>query len=282
MILNDKTLEKLRILINEEIKYKSGPDLVNLFNKYGFNDSYGQGFPSRWKYTDEKLSKINGTPEIDKLIKEVFSPINFIENPNNLEKFILDFNQYLKFDGWKLNIESNKIYIIKYIEEKNIKETPKTEKEFLNFDYGELDIKSLNFEELFYEIILNRVEEIKVTINNRSPLATIFLIGSTLEGILLNFAYRHIPLYNRATASPKLNGKVKNLPDWSLNNLIDVAYEVGHLKEDVKKFSHAVRDFRNYIHPYQQMYSNFNPSIDTAKICWQVLHAVVNELKLVK
>ena len=32
--------------------------------------------------------------------------------------------------------------------------------------------------------------------------------------------------------------------------LIDVGCEVGVLKLDIKKFSHGLRDFRNYIHPY--------------------------------
>ena len=50
MILNNKTLEKLQKLINEEIEYKSGPQLVQFFNSLGFNDVYGQGFPSECRF----------------------------------------------------------------------------------------------------------------------------------------------------------------------------------------------------------------------------------------
>lgn len=64
MQLKKKTLEKLRNLINKETQYRSGPQIVRFFNMLGFNDTYGQGFPSRWIYTDEKLSQINGTPEL--------------------------------------------------------------------------------------------------------------------------------------------------------------------------------------------------------------------------
>jgi len=28
--------------------YMSGPNLVDFYNEYGFDDEYGQGFPSRW------------------------------------------------------------------------------------------------------------------------------------------------------------------------------------------------------------------------------------------
>jgi hypothetical protein len=45
MVLNSKTLEKLRLLINEETVYRSGPQLVKFFNDLGFDDAYGQGFP---------------------------------------------------------------------------------------------------------------------------------------------------------------------------------------------------------------------------------------------
>jgi hypothetical protein len=40
MLLNDKTLEKLRVLLNEETEYRSGPQLVEFFNKLGFSDTY--------------------------------------------------------------------------------------------------------------------------------------------------------------------------------------------------------------------------------------------------
>ena len=53
MQLNQKTLKYLRELINEKIKYRSGPKLVEFFNAFGFNDTYGEGFPSRWWYTEK-------------------------------------------------------------------------------------------------------------------------------------------------------------------------------------------------------------------------------------
>jgi len=88
MILKEKSLEKLREVINEEAEYRSGPKLVSFFNALGFNDSYGQGFPSRWRYTDQKLEIINGTPELDTCIKRVLAPSNFIDNIEKLDQII--------------------------------------------------------------------------------------------------------------------------------------------------------------------------------------------------
>ena len=110
-------------------------------------------------------------------------------------------------------------------------------------------------------------------------MSVIFLSGSTLEGILLNQASKSPRDFNTANAAPKdKESKVRQFPDWTLNNLIDVAYEKKFIGLDVKKFSHSLRDFRNFIHPYQQHLLNFSPDKHTAKISWQVLQAVIDDL----
>ena len=109
MILQQKTLEKLRQIINEESEYRSGPKLVEFFGRLGFNDAYGQGFPSRWKYTDEKLQQINGKPELDKCIKDVFAVVNFANKIAELDRLILEFNSILTFDKWKIIREHGEI-----------------------------------------------------------------------------------------------------------------------------------------------------------------------------
>jgi hypothetical protein len=110
-------------------------------------------------------------------------------------------------------------------------------------------------------------------------LATIFLCGSTLEGLLMDSAARHIARFNSAVSAPKDKvGHVRKLHEWTLDNLINVAHEVGLLSLDVKKFGHVLRDFRNYIHPRQQAVQCFAPDQHTAKISWQVLQAAIDGL----
>ena len=70
-------------------------------------------------------------------------------------------------------------------------------------------------------------------------------------------------------------GKVKRFQDWTLAQFIDVAADLGILKPDVQKFSHGLRDFRNYIHPYEQLVSHFTPDEHTATVCYQVLKAAL-------
>ncbi len=80
------------------------------------------------------------------------------------------------------------------------------------------------------------------------------------------------------SSSPKKDGKVKNFDQWTLNNFIEVSHEIGLLEKDTYRFSKELRDFRNYIHPFQQMAENFSPREQTAKICLQVLKSAIIDL----
>jgi hypothetical protein len=282
MILEQKTLEKLRDLINEETQYRKGYEIVAFFNELGFNDTYGQGFPSRWVYTDDKLKSINGTPEIDKCIKKLFAPVNYIGRFKELDNFISDFNQYLAFDNWKVVRAGKEIKFAKASEidfsDSEVKGEIK-EDEFLNLDFKDVKLESVGLDRTITEVLNLRIDEIKKCLISKAPLSVIFMCGSTLEGILLGVALKNPRQFNSANSSPKdKEGKVKQLHSWTLSNFINTAYEIGLIKEDVKKFSHSLRDFRNYIHPYEQLSSRFNPDYHTAKISWQVLKAAINQL----
>lgn len=76
-----------------------------------------------------------------------------------------------------------------------------------------------------------------------------------------------------------LKGKTKPLDQWSLSELIAVARACGVLSEDVAKHADQVRNFRNYIHPRQQLKEGFAPRIETARIAQQVLKGVLADLE---
>lgn len=285
MQLKERTLQKLREIINGDSTphYKSGPKLVEFFNSLGSNDRYGQGFPSRWFYTDEKLKEINGTPELDKCIKKIFAVEDYIENIEELDQMIADFNKYLAFDKWQV-IRDNDTITFKRLDKVVVAEPEKVsadmqEEDFLKLTF-DVNVDALKLDTSISGIIKERLCEVEPCIKNGAPLASIFMIGSILEGILLGTASAFPRQFNQAQCAPKDKdtGKVRIFPEWTLNNMIDVAAEIGILKHDVKKFSHIVRDFRNYIHPYQQMSSQFSPDKHTAMICFQVLKAAIYQI----
>lgn len=286
MIISQKTIEKLRKLINEDTEYRSGPKLVAFFNQYGFRDVYGNGFPSRWMYTEEKIRALNGTPELDRCIKAVFAPVNFIERFSELDALIADFNKYLCFDGWSVIRKGSEISFSKATSVDVDREKEKertfntTETDFLNAEFTDISIESLPIDNYILPYIEARIREIRTCLAAKAALSVIFLSGSTLEGVLLGLAQNNPAMYNQAKSAPidPKTGKIRHFHEWTLSNLIDVSCEIGFLREDVKKFSHSLRDFRNYIHPFQQMSERFIPDENTAKICFQVLKAALFQI----
>lgn len=147
---------------------------------------------------------------------------------------------------------------------------------FLNVEMTVPDIHKLPIEDTVIPIVRERLDELNKAFGVGAYLSVVILCGSILEGVLLGKAQREPAIFNSSRACPKTDaGKPKRFHEWTLAQFIDVSSELGILQPDVKKFSHGLRDFRNYIHPYQQLSSGFTPDEHTAKVCFQVLKAAL-------
>jgi hypothetical protein len=105
MKLSRNTLAELIKIITGDTKmspYRSGPMLVRLFNEFGSNDFYEQGFPSRWKYTEERLLPLNGTASLRTLLNAIFDAREWIGRDLKPEVAAEHLNKFLKFDGYEL------------------------------------------------------------------------------------------------------------------------------------------------------------------------------------
>ncbi len=152
--------------------------------------------------------------------------------------------------------------------------------DFLNKDFEVVSLEKLKIDSSVIDILNQRLNEIQNSIRSKSALSCVILCGSVLEGIFLGVASNKMREFNQCEISPKnrKTQKVLAFNEWSLSSFIDVSHNLGLIGLDVKKYSHSLRDFRNYIHPYEQMASRFNPDIETAKISWQVLKAAITDL----
>jgi len=149
---------------------------------------------------------------------------------------------------------------------------------FLAKDIETVDLSRVDVPVDFQSVIADRLQEVDACFESGAPLAVVILCGSTLEGLLYEVASRHPAAYNRTAAAPRRDGKVRPLPDWSLHDLLNASRELGLIGEDVSKFGHAVREFRNYIHPRQQVKEGFRPRQVTAQIARHVLRAAIDDL----
>jgi len=109
--------------------------------------------------------------------------------------------------------------------------------------------------------------------------AAIIVMGSVLEGVLLARAQLSSGEAYQAVRAPRDKaGKAVAIQDWTLSTLIDVAVEVGWLKTDRGKFSHALRESRNVVHPWQAVMSRASFDQATCVTSWHVLDSSAEDL----
>ena len=204
---------------------------------------------------------------IDKaLYKDIFQSRETITSITDKRKGLAD------------EVQSGLLFLANIKDDKSSESSSAEEEDFLRQEIR-IETNRLNIIPELIPVVNSRIDEIKKGLNALMPLSVIILSGSTLEGILLNIVKQNPKSFNEAQSSPKgQDRKVKPFSMWTLQNFIDVAAELGYLKEDTKKFSHALRDFRNYVHPHEQLIHNFYPDMHTAEICFQVLKAAISQI----
>ena len=267
-------LEKLLIMQNGYVL-----DFTNSkFQQFIFNNFKIDIYNSKYSiYGDSKAKRLRAFWDLEndsivgKLIIELLEVWE-------IEKVLK--NKNISENDEKLKTKAIKIAdkLLGTTNKKIIKE--ETINDFLNKDFEIISLERLDIDSSVINILNSRINEIQNSIKSNSPLSCIILCGSVLEGILLGVASKRMKDFNKCEISPKnkKTQKVLAFYEWSLANFIDVAFKLDLIDLDVKKYSHSLRDFRNYIHPYQQMVSGFNPDIETAKISWQVLKAAITDL----
>ena len=106
MEIADQTVKALSGVITGDggrSPYRSGPDLVEFFNQFGYEDSYGQGFPSRWYFAESHIKGLNGDSRLSDVICAAVDPRHYIETKWEPADVAAYLNKYLEYDGYRLH-----------------------------------------------------------------------------------------------------------------------------------------------------------------------------------
>lgn len=113
MKLSDFSTQRLGEYIAGDLEgwpYRRGVDLVEFFNKMGFRETYGQGFPSRAIYAKGKVSELNGKPKLKDVIREMLDPrlwIDLTSKGHSVEICAAQVNEILNYDGYEVVRDGN-------------------------------------------------------------------------------------------------------------------------------------------------------------------------------
>jgi len=95
---------------DENWPYRRGTDLVDFFNKLGFRETYGQGFPSRAVFAKEKVAELNGKSKLKDAIREMLDPRLWLEltsKGHTVETCADQVNEIIKYDGYEVVRDGN-------------------------------------------------------------------------------------------------------------------------------------------------------------------------------
>lgn len=104
--------------------------------------------------------------------------------------------------------------------------------------------------------------------------SVIVLCGGAIETILVDLLITHKTSATNTSKSP-------NKPDirkWDLADLINVAVELKLVGAGVEKLSHSIRDYRNLVHPGNELRSQLSINPEEAKIALEVLNIMIRDL----
>ena len=104
--------------------------------------------------------------------------------------------------------------------------------------------------------------------------SVIILCGGAIEAILTDLLISN----ETAAKATKSAPQVSDITRWDLSNLIDVAVELSLVSTGVEKLSHPIREYRNLVHPGNELRNKLRFDAEEAKIAIEVLNIVHRDL----
>ncbi|MGV0586814.1 hypothetical protein ABQE45_24035 [Mycobacteroides chelonae] len=139
-------------------------------------------------------------------------------------------------------------------------------------------IRELVREQRSADVLLGRITEARICQQGGAYTMAVIAIGSFVEGLLYTIlTERDEDARNDRFIDPNGNPVKNTRPP--LATLIDTAHHLGWIQFDAMQFMHTVRNFRNFIHPRQELVDLPAFDDDSVGLCWAPLHAMLNDLE---
>ena len=124
------------------------------------------------------------------------------------------------------------------------------------------------------KIVERDYDEIQRAYISKCWKSVIILCGGTIEAILTDLLISHDPKAKQAKSAPNK----ADISRWDLSELINVAVELKLVTEGVEKLSHPIREYRNLVHPGNEIRNKLRFDAEEARISLEVLNILQRDL----
>jgi hypothetical protein len=107
----------------------------------------------------------------------------------------------------------------------------------------------------------------------------VVLCGGILEGMLIDALQTRKEEASRSYKGLKQKESPPNISRWRLQDMVDVAQDIGILGKGSFHLSHAIRQYRNLIHPAKQVAEGIEITEDSANIAISSIRTFIKEFE---
>ena len=127
------------------------------------------------------------------------------------------------------------------------------------------------------DILEQDLAELRTVYDASACKSCLILAGGLLEGILAD-TLRADPQAARSAIPEQLGNPTKDASSWDLNQLVTVAVHLGILKRTSGHLGHALREYRNLIHPGRQARLGIVITEQDAELAVSILESCIADL----
>jgi len=257
-VLDDNTIAELAALIcgDDGPYYREGWKLEQLLRNAGWADidEYDRGSRRRWLLQQIEAHK-QDPGAIAALVRRLADSREYIGEPAAAEETIRELNELLAHEGFRIRTLNGRGQII----DTTSADTPEHEAPV----QLKTSVAALVAVPAAAQALQRRLDETLACQEGGAYMSAVIMMGSLLEGVLVEVFKQRGP--SMASGTP-------------LKQLISRAHQLGYIQADVEEFSQSLRDFRNLVHVHLQIRTGHTPDRDTARVCWWVVVAALNDL----
>ncbi len=212
--------------------------------------------------------------DIEKAILQIVSWRYFLDKPELFEPTLNRLQLILAPAGWTVEMDGISPYL------RQLPPSFQLQKATVLPMQPTPEFGKICGDETWIKVLRARWDEAERCIAADAPVMAIVALGSILEGALKATADRFPSAANQANKAPKdaASGKAKPFRDWTFFDFIQVAQELGWIGNDTTRLGQAVREYRNLVHPAEQVKAGEFPTQGSARACREAVLASLENL----
>ncbi|BAJ26867.1 MULTISPECIES: hypothetical protein [Kitasatospora] len=264
LLLDENTVAELARVVtgDDDLYYRKGYEIEGFLRRAGWQDVPAYDGQYRREWALELLMERRDRPaEIEKVLLRLADAREYLDEPELLADVLAAVNSFLVHEGLRLEAGGNGPRLLAC--------DPALAHPS---EYGATELRvamaDIIQDPAMVQLLQRRLDEARTCYAHGAHVAAIVMLGSLMEGVLLQTVVERdrTLLGNTAPRNAKFEG------------LIDLCHTAGWIDGDAQKFSHVLRRYRNFVHPDLEAREAHRPDRDTLGICWQVVNAALNDL----